>query len=238
MRGARLRREGAGRRDRALRLLARWSGLLIVGCALATPASRAASPGNPRHIGVPSPLNWTVPHCISLVGSDGVNASPLGAFQVVIRDLANNPVPGVEVRVDVSNAADIHLCAQQLAPGVLMDCPAGVASATTDENGIARFTLLGGSNGAGNASTLLGGGRIYGDGTLGGSPSVSVYDLDGDSGVGANDLSAWFGDFVSGNPYGRSDYDCSDSLGANDFSFWLTAFGSSTQLASCAASCP
>jgi hypothetical protein len=220
----------------ALRLLARWSGFLIVSCAVAAPASRAASPGNPSS--VPPSLNWTVPPCISLVGSDGHLASPIGAFEVVIRDLANNPMPGVEVTVEVSNATDIHLCAQQLDPGVVMDCPNGRARATTDANGVARFTLLGGSNGAGNASTLLNGGRIYAFGVLGGTPTVSAYDLDGESGVGSNDLSAWLGDFGSGVAYGRADYDCSGALGANDFSLWLTAFGAGNQVASCAAACP
>lgn len=217
------------------RILSLASVLVLV--LLVPPASRAASQGNPRDTGVPSPLNWILPSCISLVGSDGSEASPLGAFHVVIRDLANNPQPGVEVRVDVSNASDIHLCAQQLAPGIVMECAAGVAMAITDANGIARFTLMGGSNGA-PASTLLNGGRIYADGTLGGMPTVSTYDLDGASGVGANDLSLWLSDFGTGNPYGRSDYDCSGNLGANDLSFWLSEFGAGTQSISCAASCP
>lgn len=67
---------------------------------------------------------------------------------------------------------------------------------------------------------------------------MSAFDLNGETGVGANDLSAWLGDFGTGDPYGRSDYDCSGNVGANDFSLWLTAFGAGTQLASCAASCP
>jgi hypothetical protein len=100
------------------------------------------------------------------------------------------------------------------------------------------FTLLGGSNGAGNASTLLGGGQIFANGSLLQHPTVSAYDLDGASGVGANDLSAWLGDFGSGQPFGRSDYDCSGNVGANDLSLWFNAFGSGTMVESCAASCP
>ena len=46
-----------------------------------------------------------------------------------------------------------------------------------------------------------------------GSPTVAAYDLDGASGVGANDLSAWLTDFGSGQPYGRSDFDCSGGVG-------------------------
>lgn len=197
--------------------------------ALAPASLRADTPG----VG-----NSTVPACITLVGSDGANASALGTFTVIHRDLANNPIAGAQIVVDLSNALDMKLCAQQLAPGVVMDCPNGRATAITDGNGVATFTLLGGSNGAGNATTLLNGGRIYGDGVLIGSPTVSAFDLDGQSGVGANDLSAWLGDFASGQPYGRSDYDCSGGIGANDLSFWFSAFGSGTQFVSCAASCP
>ena len=84
----------------------------------------------------------------------------------------------------------------------------------------------------------MNGGRIYIQGTLCGSPTVSAFDLDNQSGVGANDMSAWLGDFATGNPSGRSDYDCSGGLGANDLSLWLSAFGAGTQFVSCAASCP
>jgi hypothetical protein len=190
-------------------------------------------------IGVPSCGNSSMPACIRLVGSDGTNASSMGTFSVVIRDLANNPMSGMLVVVDLSNANDMHLCGQQLAPGIVVDCPNGQAKAYTDANGWATFTLLGGSNGAGNATTLLNGGRVYAfGGTLCGTPTVTAFDLDGQSGVGANDLSAWLGDFATGNPYGRSDYDCSGGLGANDLSFWLSAFASGTQFVSCVTSCP
>ena len=100
------------------------------------------------------------------------------------------------------------------------------------------FVVLGGSNGGGNASTLLGGGKIFANGTLLQTPTVSAFDLDNAGGVGANDLSAWLTDFGSGNPYGRSDYDCSGGIGANDLSLWLGEFGNGTSASSCAASCP
>jgi hypothetical protein len=95
----------------------------------------------------------------------------------------------------------------------------------TDASGRATFTILGGSNGAGNALTLLGGGRIYANGVLLSAPIVAAYDLDGSGDIGANDLSAWLTDFGSGNPFGRSDYDASGEVGANDLSFWLSAYG-------------
>ena len=186
---------------------------------------------------LPSPSNSTAPACITLVGSDGANASALGTFTVIHRDLANNPIAGAQIVVDLSSASDMRLCAQQVAPGITVDCPNGRASAITDANGVATFTLLGGSVG-GSGVSLLNGGRIFADGILIRSTTVSAYDLDGHSGVGANDLATWLSDFGSGQPYGRSDYDCSGGLGANDFSLWLSAFGGGTQLVSCAATCP
>lgn len=196
--------------------------------ALAPTASRAETP---------SPGNSIAPACITLVGSDGANASALGTFTVVHRDLANNPIAGAQIVVDLSNAPDLRLCGQQLAPGIVMDCPNGRATAVTDGNGMATFTLLGGSIGGGGI-TLLNGGRIHADGVLIRSPTVSAYDLDGQGGVGANDLSLWLSDFATGQTFGRSDYDCSGGVGANDLSVWLMAFGSSTQTVSCAAACP
>jgi hypothetical protein len=181
--------------------------------------------------------NSTVPPCISLVGSNGAVASAKGTFDVVVRDLANNPMPGIHVTVNLSQAPDLHLCAQQLAPGVVMDCPNNSATVITDAAGRARFTLLGGGNPAVPFSGLNNG-RVFADGVLIASPTVSAFDLDGVSGVGANDFSLWFGDFVAGGAPGRSDFDCSGSVGANDLSLWLNEFGSGASTASCAAACP
>ena len=181
--------------------------------------------------------NSTVPSCISLVGSDGTSASSIGTFTVIVRDLANNPMPGVHVRVDLANAPDLRLCAQQLASGVILDCPGNAASVITDGGGRAVFTLMGSAI-AGSSGSGLGNGRIYADGTLLSSPTVSAYDLDGASGVGANDFSLWFQDFTIGATYARSDLDCNGYVGANDLSFWLTAFGGGAQSVSCSAKCP
>ena len=204
---------------------------LMLMLGMVTPAIASASP--------PSPANSTTPSCVSLVGSyGGVPATGAGQFSVVYRDIANNPIAGATVVIDLSGAPDLHICADQLDPAAIVDCIHKPVSKLTAADGSVSFTLLGGSNGAGNASTLLGGGKIFANGTLIQTPTVAAYDLDGSSGVGANDLSAWLTDFGSGNPYGRSDYDCSGGVGANDLSFWLTEFGAGTSASSCAASCP
>jgi len=189
--------------------------------------------------GVPSAANSTTPACITLVGAlAGVPDAAAGQFTVTVRDLANNPLNGASVVIDLSGCADLAICSDQLDANALVNCGAKTTRKFTDATGKVTFVVLGGSNGGGNASTLLGGGKIFANGTLLQTPTVSAFDLDNAGGVGANDLSAWLTDFGSGNPYGRSDYDCSGGIGANDLSLWLTEFGAGTSASSCAASCP
>lgn len=205
--------------------------LLLLLLGLATPSLALA--------GLPPVSNSTVPSCISLVGSyGGVPATAAGGFVVIVRDLANNPIAGASVVIDLSGCADLSICADQLDPAATVNCAAKTVRKFTAADGSVHFTMLGGSNGAGSAVTLLNGGRIYANGILLGSPTVSAFDLDGSGGVGANDFSAWLGDFFTGNSYGRSDYDCSGNVGANDLSVWLGVFGSGTMAESCVSRCP
>src|SRR5512144_52854 len=184
--------------------------------------------------GVPSAANSTTPACISLVGSlAGVPDAAAGQFTITVRDLANNPLNGASVVCDFSACLDIAICDDQLDANALVNCGAKTTRKFTDALGHVTFTVLGGSNGGGNASTLLGGGKIFANGTLIQTPTVSAFDLDNAGGVGANDLSAWFGDFGTGNNYGRSDYDCSGSIGANDLSLWFGEFGTGSSASSC-----
>ena len=192
--------------------------------------------------GVPSEGNSTKPAFFTIGGStDSFTAGtpdPSGLFIVIVRDLANNPLNGASVVIDFSNCDDVSICEDQFDVDALVNCAAKTVRKFTDITGSVQFNLIGGSNGAGLASTLQNGGRIYANGTLIGSPTVAVYDLDGASGVGANDLSAWFTDFGTGNAYGRSDYDGSGGVGANDLSLWFTVFGSGASSSSCAVACP
>ena len=183
--------------------------------------------------------NSSVPDCVVLVGTTGgVPAGALGEFTVIVRDCANLPVPNAAVVVDLSLCTDLHFCPDQADPGAIVDCANGWVRKFTDANGSVRFTLLGGSNGAGNATELHNVGRIFANGTLLRSPTISAFDLDGQLGVGGNDLSAFLGDFSTGTPFGRVEYDCNGSTGGNDLSIWLAAFGSGTMIESCAATCP
>jgi len=188
---------------------------------------------------VPSPANSTVPSHILLVGSSsGVPDAAAGQFTVVVRDLANNPKNGASVMIDLSACADLAICSDQMDPNATVNCAAKTVRKFANVRGEVTFTVMGRSNGAGNATTLGGGGRVFANGVLIRTPSVASFDLDGSGGVGAGDLSAWLADFGSGQPYARSDFDGSGDIGAADLSQWLAVFGAGGSVQSCAASCP
>ena len=175
------------------------------------------------------------------MGSNGGVPDAVGSFTVTVVDLANNPLDRVSVVIDFSGCTDIAICSDQLDAGALVNCAAKTTRKFTNPAGQVTFIVLGGSNGSGNATTLLGGARIYASGVLIAMPTASVFDLDSFDGVGINDLSVWLTDFGTfGNPaFGRSDYDCSGSVGINDLSVWLTEFGHQTSVKpSCTPACP
>jgi hypothetical protein len=186
--------------------------------------------------GVPSAANSNVPGCVPLVGSTAGVPDGNGTFIVIVRDLANNPLSGASVVVDLSGTSELALCDDQLDANALVVCASKTTRKFTDGLGSVTFTVLGG--GAGPAATLIGGGKIFANGTLIGSPTVNAYDLNGIGGLGAADLSTFLADFASGNPYGRSDFDCSSTLGAADLSKWLAVFSGGGSGASCAVQCP
>jgi hypothetical protein len=196
---------------------------------------------------VPSAANSTAPDIIRLVGNNaGVPDPGLPAalppapssFTVVVKDLANNPISNASVVVDLSLCGDLAICNDQLDANALVNCGAKTTRKFSDVTGSVSFIVLGGSNGAGNAIELHNAGRIFANGTLLRSPTVAAYDLDGQLGIGASDLSAWLGDFANGSPYGRPDYDGDGSTGSGDLSLWLGEFAGGNSTSSCALACP
>src|SRR5262245_24524554 len=186
-----------------------------------------------------SPGNSTAPTLIHLVGSTGgVPDVATGSFTIVGRNLANIPAPSATIVIDLSNCADLALCADDMDPNALVNCAAKTVRKSTNAQGEVTFTLLGHSNGTGRATSLAGAGRIFGNGVLMRTPTIASFDLDGTSGVGAGDLSTWLADYGSGQVFGRSDFDGNGGLDANDLSLWLEVFGAGTSSASCASSCP
>ncbi|NBP86433.1 MAG: hypothetical protein EBU54_15105, partial [Mycobacteriaceae bacterium] len=94
-----------------------------------------------------------------LVGSSLGVVDAAGAISITVRDLANNPLNGASVVIDLSGCTDLAICSDQLDAGALVNCAAKTTRKFTDAAGVVSFTVLGGSNGSGNATTLMNGAR-------------------------------------------------------------------------------
>ena len=172
--------------------------------------------------GIVSAANSTAPIGIRLVGTKNGVASPAGLFTVTVRDLGNNPMPGLVVEFDVTNQPDLRLSTTQPYPGVTaISC--FKVRALTNGAGVATFNVVGNASARTDFPSAVGqGATISVLGTLISSPIVAAFDLDGANGCDAGDVFSWTQDLGTGLSLGRSDYDFNGSVGANDVSL-LTA---------------
>jgi hypothetical protein len=200
--------------------------IVMFAVTLAVLASSAQS----ARADLPPVSNSTIPSFIHLVGADpSGRPDAAGAFTVVVRDLANNPVVGSQVVVSFNDATDVALCGVQGAGVTLSSYGAGGVTGT---NGAVTMTLLGhGIPGA--APSPLHAVKIYADGVLLGFVPCSAFDLNGAGGVSGADLSLWLADFFSGANAARGDYDGNGHVGASDLSVWLGSFTRGTSTQSC-----
>lgn len=178
---------------------------------------------SPAFAGVPNPVNWTIPSHVTLVGLGPAGPdSAVGHVTCVIRDLANNPMPGSVVTLDFSACTDIAIADDQRDPRLFADCSARCVSAVTDVNGIARFTVIGaGTAGPIHPPSAL---RVYADGYYAGSPSVAVFERDGAGGLTLADLAFWTVDLFSATNPERSDLNGSLYVDIADLSVWAAAY--------------
>lgn len=199
------------------------------------------TPALPALANTPGTNNSTFPEVLNAIGSNGGGtADPLGAYEVVVRDLANNPIANSYVTLDFTSCSDLRLCSDALDPDAIVSCANRTVSKVTDANGRATFRILGYSPVApttpGPTSTSL---RVYADGVLLGFARVAIYDLTGGAGTAPSDLAAWLDEFFYGAAVSRADYDGNGILGPSDLSKWLGLFFASGSIANCAAaSCP
>jgi hypothetical protein len=197
-------------------------GLLLAGAAMAS---------------VPSKDTSTIPGGIRLVGTLAGVADPLGQFSITVRDILGSVIPNSAVVVDVSACTpDIKIQSTQPYAGLTVDCATKTVRALTNASGVATMRIVGRST-SGAFSTFLSG-KVYADGVLLGSITVSSYDLDGASGVGGNDLSLLATDYFAGNLAERSDLDFSGGIGGNDLSLLATGYFAGGSAVSATPLCP
>jgi hypothetical protein len=193
----------------------------------------------PAHAGVPSPGNSTCPAHIALVGRSAAGPdTALGAFTVIARHLSNNPWNEGPIWLDLHECPDCRVDASA-APNATRaaQCPNISPGYSGGTDGLVRFTVVGGSTGHGGTIGPSIAWVVAGGVWLAKVP-IAIYDLDGNGGLGAGDLSLWLTDFGTGQYIGRDDYDFDGALGPNDLSLWLTAYGAGASAESGAALCP
>ena len=190
----------------------------------------------------PAPATSIVPPCIVLVGSDGIAVDPLGAFTVVVNDATGAPIPGCLVTVSFLGCPYAGLCAGQLDPAIVaFGCAAKSVSGVTAVGGICTLSIMGMATpvpcpaDAPGCATVTATAPGFAPVVLG-TTSVAVYDLvpEAGSGMTANDLSEWLGEFFCGSGSPRLDYDCDGVVGGGDLSAWLFAYFSGGSVLNCA----
>ena len=111
--------------------------LRLTACAVVLCASRSHA--------VPSPANSSIPAHMLLVGRAGDLAdTTYGAFTVVVRDAANNPVANSTVEVRILNCPGARLSSDSYDPPSTIRCGTAGVLQTTNALGEARIALVGG----------------------------------------------------------------------------------------------
>ena len=204
--------------------------------AIALPASVAGAD-------VPSAANCSAPSLVRVVGHVGGVPDASGTFQVTVRGIAGNPIPGSTVVVSFQDAPDIRLSTAFSGPSHIVDCETNTVRGVSNGEGLISFTIVGAARPGppqclADGSPCTGRMSIYADGVLISNGPATAFDLDGNGGVGGPDLSIWLQDFGTGQHPVRADYDGSGQVGGPDLSLWLSSFGSGASSQSGSGLCP
>jgi hypothetical protein len=191
---------------------------------------------------VPSPADSDVPCGFNLVGTTGGVADPRGQFTIIVRDLAQNPIPGSSVVIDFNACTpDIRVCSVQPAGGVTADCSGAVGeiNVVTDGAGTVVLRIVGGANNIASGTPAAGFkcATVYADGVNLGTVNVGAYDENGGTGVNPADVSVWLPDSFDGDFEGRSDFNCTNSINPADLSLLLGASLGGQSFNSCSSYC-
>lgn len=164
----------------------------------------------PAAAGVPAPPPIsTLPTCFV--------ACPLGdaPIVVIVRDLANNPVVGSMVVIDLSACPNAYVC-EIPPPDYIYDPVSRTIRRTTGADGRVQFDLhVGGGCGPGGV-------KIYADGVFMRSYALASPDQDGDgftSNLLNNDHLIFFAKLGGADP--TADFDCDGDVDVEDQGFYF-----------------
>ena len=185
--------------------------------------------------GIPSPITSDFPSFISVVGRNGdLSPDGRGAFAVIVRDIGNIPIAGVEVVVDLCDCFDMEIDEVQSSrfPPMGVDCANRRVWATTNVEGVAGFCIVGSAENTGgdpgpgrNCGKIIAGGVVLGPTTPNETDENGHAPLGAAPGVEILDLVAWLRDFGTGVYFGRSDFDQNGAITVLDIAHWLRVYG-------------
>jgi hypothetical protein len=167
------------------------------------------------YAGVVSPGNCSVGGTrINLVGFNSAapgdkadSVSTNAKITITVRDVSNNPIPGIPVVLDFSGCvSDVKVAssASQSYHAIATGCATATVQGYSTANGTVSFVVVGGRSAA--TSHAVGCAKVYADSYLLGSISVGTYDQNNAGGVNGADLSLFGIDLFGGLNPDRSDY--------------------------------
>ena len=169
---------------------------LLLLALLAVPAAARAA--------VPNPANCTVDPCLVVCPAGEI------AFQIVVRDFANNPVNGSSVVIDFCGCPLVKLCASSTTDPY--DRPnACSVRRFTDAAGGVEFKIRAGGGCTGS------GVRIFADGVQLATRNVASPDQDGNLMVQLADLTLAVGKLGGTDP--TADFDCDGTVEQSDVDY-------------------
>ncbi len=180
-----------------------------------------------------------IPARIILVGSNGTRPDTrLGSFEVTVCRFTN-PAAGATVMIGSSQTpAGVRLGRDADPTQEFASCSSPFLRAYTNASGFCRMTVTGTVELADQQPGIPPTVSVYANGVLFGNVPVVCYDLDGASGVGANDMSLWFALFGTAQEFLVADYNGTGTVDADDLSMWLDVFGSGGDVESATPICP
>lgn len=177
----------------------------------------------------------TSPVLIRVVGfsADG-SLDPTGEFTVTLRDVAQNPLPDFQVKVDFTDCPGLELCGVTGANYARIDPTGHIVTAMTDAAGQVHLRIAGSLNlpiGAPEPANWRA--RVSACSILLSTPTVAVLDLTGRDGTNSGDFSYFVTDIGAHLFYARDDYDGNGVVNSADLSVLATLTGLHGSLHGC-----